>query len=540
MTVQDDIRQLIDAQRERLRLEIPDNREAAILAIVGVLDRALVMPGAMREPDPVTGYRIANLGGNLALRLCLEADHAAIGPEPLQDVDDWARRFLVACGDLAAAELALSHCESGFMRIVRDAQDSYDAWIATKQMPASWRERLDIDWWARSLPGRGQREMEVGRGDQDVFAAVGMPPDAPDGDRAAAHVQGMVWQFPYPTDAELGGIAIRVWRGVLHTLLDLALQETNRGRRAAPVSARSLAESIASRLGIETITVAEAISGFTLDRETSAWHAAVPGVATAPVIRIGADRIVLSRHGLTTEPFLFLTHELRRRDAAAYHNASYLREVAFRRDLYSLFEDSRFVTSQGRIELRGSDRAPRTDIDAAIFDRKTGTLGVFELKSQDPFARSPGALARQRDNLLQANRQVSRVLDWLNRNGADEVLNRIDFRTAKRFRVRRVLPFVLGRYLVHFDGGPEPSRQAAWGAWPQVLRLFTGQPAGPTDSNPLLSLFTYLRKDDAWYQMPAGIPSRELALGDSRLTVHPSYASLQAHGRRIRGGLEAR
>jgi hypothetical protein len=30
----------------------------------------------------------------------------------------------------------------------------------------------------------------------------------------------------------------------------------------------------------------------------------------------------------------------------------------------------------------------RTDIDAVVFDRKSGTLGIFELKSQDPFARS--------------------------------------------------------------------------------------------------------------------------------------------------------
>jgi len=40
--------------------------------------------------------------------------------------------------------------------------------------------------------------------------------------------------------------------------------------------------------------------------------------------------------------------------------------------------------------------AARTDVDALVFDRKTGTLGVFELKAQDPFARSVEERQRQR------------------------------------------------------------------------------------------------------------------------------------------------
>ena len=161
------------------------------------------------------------------------------------------------------------------------------------------------------------------------------------------------------------------------------------------------------------------------------------------------------------------------------------------------------MTSAGRIELRRDDGDVRTDIDAVVFDRKTGTLGLFELKSQDPFARSTAELARQRDNVLYANRQISGVLDWLQRHGADELLGRVDARTAKTFRVQKVYPFVLGRYLAHFSDGPEPDRRAAWGTWPQLLRLLDGQPVRATDANPLASLFTRLTKD-----APAHPPAR--------------------------------
>ena len=78
----------------------------------------------------------------------------------------------------------------------------------------------------------------------------------------------------------------------------------------------------------------------------------MPGVAAAPLVRLDPSQLVWSVHGLTTEPLLFLTRELRRRSAQEYHNAAYLREAVFRQDLYALFQDKRFVTSAGRIELR--------------------------------------------------------------------------------------------------------------------------------------------------------------------------------------------
>jgi hypothetical protein len=235
-----------------------------------------------------------------------------------------------------------------------------------------------------------------------------------------------------------------------------------------------------------------------------------------------------SRHGLRSEPLFFPSRELRRRNAQEYHNAAYLREDVFRQDLYGLFQDKRFVTSTATIELRGTDRKIRTDIDAVVFDRKSGALGLFELKSQDPFARSSAELTRQRDNFLYANRQVSGALDWLNRHGADDLLGRVDSRTAKRFRVRKVYPFVLGRYLAHFNDGPTPDRRAAWGSWPQLLRLHEQQPAGTTDSSPIASLHARLLKDDSNIVPPADCPPHEIRLGDARLTVYPSYARYRA------------
>jgi hypothetical protein len=204
----------------------------------------------------------------------------------------------------------------------------------------------------------------------------------------------------------------------------------------------------------------------------------------------------------------------------------------FRQNLYALFADKRFVTSAGRIALRREGGDVRTDIDAAVFDRKTGTLGIFELKSQDPFARSPAERVRQRDNLLYANRQLSGVLTWLSRHGGDAVLARFDARTAKRFRVQKVYPFVLCRYLAPAGDGPEPDPRAAWGTWPQLLRLLERQSLGST-ANPIASLFTRLKNDTPLAYPIADAERREIVCGNARLIMHPSYAAFQAStGRR--------
>ena len=529
------LRLLLDLWQGQLRAGVPRDRPAAILAVLRIRDR-LPHPAVVEPPlDLVTGHHLAGLGGNKALQLLLEAeadadaDNATAAPSiPGDGWNAWAEHFVDACDRLAEAELVLRHCETGFMRIVDDGDGIFSAWIAVKRPPASWRERADVNWWAMWLADRH---------DPERLALRSGGPDPERGDPrddayyhrlADVYLKTMAHQLGYPPDVTLGGCTIQTYRDVLGWLIRWVLQARNRGEAAASCSRRWLVSRIASDLAVDVDTIEQAVAAFTLDRESAAHHAAVPGVAAAPLVQTGPDRLAPSLYGLTTEPLLFLTRELKRRDAQGYHNTAFLREDVFRQELYALFDDKRFVTSAGAIKLRRDAGTLRTDIDAVVFDRKTGTLGVFELKSHDPFARSTAELTRQRDNVLYANRQVSGVLDWLRRHGGDDLLGRVDSRTAKRFRVHRVLPFVLGRYLAHFSDGPEPDRRAAWGTWPQVLRLLDAQPIRATDANPLVSLFTRLANDASPVALPAGDARKEIAIGAARLVVYPSYARYRA------------
>jgi hypothetical protein len=414
------------------------------------------------------------------------------------------------------------------MQLIEDRHGGFDAWIATKRVPTSWRERADIDWWAAQLRRRHEPELQALR------AASRAAPQS-DADRsaqyrrlAALHLKTVEFQLGYPPDAAIGGCSVQTYRDVLTWLIGRALRAKDEGALSAPRSERALVDSMASDLGISAEAASNAIGALTLDRENTAYHGTVPGVAAAPVVRVGPDQLALSLHGLTTQPFFFLTRELRRRAAQEYHNTAFHREIVFRQELYALFQDKRFVTSTTRIELRREAGDLRTDIDAVIFDRKSGTLALFELKAQDPFARSSAELSRQRDSVLYANRQISGILTWIQRHGADALLGRIDARAAKTFRAQKVYPFVLGRFLAQFSDGAEPDQRAAWGTWPQLLRLLDGQPVRATDANPIASLYARLTRDAPQMRLPADTPTRENAVGPRRLRVHPSYAAFRA------------
>src|SRR5215213_2290619 len=205
---QERLRQAIDERQSRLRVEVPSDRQAAILALISTLDQLPDSSSIEPPPDLVTGRRLANLGGNKALQLCIESagdDAMSVAASSGDGLDGWAERFLEECGRLAEAEIMLAHCETGFMRIVDDGHGAFDAWIATKRPPTSWRERADIDWWASWLARRHESELQVLRSER-----LGGRSSASDSDSryrrlADLHLTLMSYQLGYPPDTVIDG-----------------------------------------------------------------------------------------------------------------------------------------------------------------------------------------------------------------------------------------------------------------------------------------------------------------------------------------------
>ena len=465
---------------------VPPDREAALLALVAQIDRSSAV-SSVAGPCP---------GAATALWLCLRA---AGGGTAAGKPRQWASGFLAECRALDEARLVLRCSEAGELHLAAGAAGTFEARFDGERAPSLWLERRDMAEWAGFLARDMHADRERVPGTRNLVANLAL-------------------QLPYPTNATIADVPVSACCEVLAALHDHLAVPGRADGGTVLLGERELIQAIAELTGIAVEVVGPILSVLTMDGDNAEWHAALPGAPIAPLVRVAGDTLAPCGRGLRTEPGLFLTRELRRRDPERYHNDAHQREIAFRTDLYTLFANLRYVVSVDRIVLRRDDRRNRTDIDAAIFDRKTGTLAVFELKSQDPLARTVGELERQRENLTRAGRQVSAILDWINRNGGDEVLNRMDRGTAKRFRVQRVLPFVLGRYLA--DCGGSRNARIAWGSWGQVLRELVSIESG----NPLLSLHDRLVSANRVDEFRGSLAApKEVRLGQSRILVRDGW-----------------
>jgi hypothetical protein len=561
LSKQEQLRQLIDEQQERIRQTFPAHRGSAVVALTRARDwHSLKLQDTLNAAAKTATAHNSYLypsGWHKALQLCFgnDAESAYVSPIATDStLAAWADQVLLECDRLAAGEQVLAHCETGFMRMQQRGQKDFSVWIASKKMPTEWREREDIEWWTNTLARTYEREMQqlavekVSIQQQlDAFASEWQADgtvyrttrEIDDYYRrlGRVRVKSMACHFLYPAQTLIGGCTVELYRNVLAVLIGLALKHLDLCRAwvvqrpssplrtllAPPHAAAALIEALSEMLEVERGAIRRVVEVYSLSHDNVSYHCSVAGTPAPPLLRLDERHHVWSLTGLLSEPFLFLARELKRQYSYEYHTASHVHEEVFRRDLYHLFSDKRFVRSAASVELRGVQGDLTTDVDALIFDRKTGVLALFELKSQDLFAYSPQERIRQRDYFYNAGKQVLACVQWLNRNGANALLTRLDAKLVKRLKVQKTYIFVLGRYLAHFFDGPEFDRRAAWGTWPQVLRLVNGTSFGAEDANPIQSLYNKLMKDTPLAPPGPVLDVQEIPIGESTVYVYPDF-----------------
>ena len=240
-------------------------------------------------------------------------------------------------------------------------------------------------------------------------------------------------------------------------------------------------------------------------------HTSEPAVDIAPFLQINSSTVVFSIAGTLGSPFDFMLAELYRRYREDWDHAVNEREDSFRKELYDLFPTERFAKTPKPLVLK-REGAFATDIDAAVFDRANGTLGLFQLKWQDPFGTSMRKRNSKMMNFLsETNRWISTVSTFLleHPHALDHPLGQ---GTIPTHDVKIIHLFVIGRHFAHFSGGASRDSRAAWGIWPQVLRLFKESAVG---SDPITWLHKTLQQQSPTLKTPGN--SRALRDADWRI-----------------------
>jgi hypothetical protein len=576
LSKQEQLCRLIDEQQERVRQTFPANRESAVVALTRARDWDYLhcleylklqdqgqntLHIVTQETIAHTSY-LSSSGWHKALQLCFGKAAGSPHGFPIvtdSSLDTWADLVLLECDRLAAGEQVLAHCETGFMSMQQGGQRDFHVWVASKKMPTEWRERADLAWWTNALATTYEREMQELAAEkvsiQQLLDAVAGQWQAgitiyrttPEIDAyymrlGMLRVKSMACHLLYPAQTLIGGCTVELYKDVLAALIGFALKHLDlcrafvvhhpscslRAMLATPHAAAALIEALSETLRANCAAIRRVVDAFCLSHENVSYHCSVADTPASPLLWLDEQHLVWSLTGLLSEPFLFLTRELKLRYSDEYHTASHQHESVFRQDLYQLFADKRFVRSAGSVELRGVQGDLTTDVDALIFDRKTGALALFELKSQDPFAYSRQERRRQRDYFYNAGKQVLACVQWLNRNGANALLTRLDPKLVKRLKVQKTYIFVLGRYLAHFADGAEFDRRAAWGTWPQVLRLLHEGSSAVQDAHPIQSLYNKLLKDTPLAPVSSIRDVEEIAIGESKVYVYPDFQTYKS------------
>ncbi len=233
-----------------------------------------------------------------------------------------------------------------------------------------------------------------------------------------------------------------------------------------------LCGDMAAALEISSQEASHVLSLLTLTPGNRSVHVLLPRNYSPPLIQISEESVINSISGmLSNSPFLFLLAELKNRYPKDWDHAVGIREDIFRKELYQLFPGEPFVTVDRPVKIKAAGKVV-TDIDAVIIDRRTGTLCLFQLKWQDFYASSMQKRASKKKNLMEtANTWIDVVCDWLT-DKDPELIAKVLGLDLPKTGITRMSLFVLGRNFAHFSGDEQPDERAAWGTWPQVIRLF--------------------------------------------------------------------
>ena len=219
----------------------------------------------------------------------------------------------------------------------------------------------------------------------------------------------------------------------------------------------------------EVEQIFEAIS---LTKENFGYYLEYTCVAPPIFIEVGGEMLMRSVAGCFANPFSLLNKELKRKYKRDYDRAVNNRENRFRNELFKIFPQENVIKIPNEINI--SFQNIRTDIDAVVFDEKTGTLGLFQLKWQDRYDYSMKERYSRITNMFpKANEWICKIKNWISLNDSKSILNalQIGSKLKSKIEIKEIYLFVISRNQMNFTG-VELDKTVAWSSWYQLIESY--------------------------------------------------------------------
>lgn len=417
-----------------------------------------------------------------------------------QQVWDWANTFVYRCGKIALATRWLQNERAGLLRVAYDDKaktfyftpttDQVDlegidrdatTWHLKNMYEYYSRPKLEklIEKFPRIQEKMGQL-VEVWHG--HFIKYVYEDPEIDDYFEEMAYYLSVAmagWES-FPPHCTFGGIKFHDFVDLAKLNMGISLKHKafcnelirkEPGIRAENIltittDKTELVRSISSCLDRNPKEIEILVDAQTMDLNNFEYHTAESGAPSPPYIKLGANLLLRSSAGCEGDCYTYLARELRRRFKDDYFRAVNEREAAFRNDINRMFKEPHYLKTERGIRIKSF--GIHTDIDAAVYNRISGTMALFQLKWQDLFGRSTRERRSRISNLFEpAKKWVDKMISWVSSNDAKTIMSALGFDTNQS--ITSVKLFVVGRNSVHFTGETADDR-VAWCTWHQMLQ----------------------------------------------------------------------
>ena len=526
----DILMEIIRTEEERILASLPGERRWGLLELVRAVDHYFVyvlgLDGQSRDTEIQSDrWDLFNYGQSKAVSLFTDRSSIASGPSLTKSTrphQQWADAVIQNCGKLGICEMIVSLHRYGLVELSMPSPKVIHATVSNHPTGIEAVEADDFHVFQEMAMEIDQpirdRNKDIAPDVMALMSPLVSPWQEhfiqyntnPDIDVFFRN-QGLLWararyepgQDAFPPHAVFGGLPFVLYRESVvevmgwvlkHIAFTKILLSRNKGldiRNLLTVTAgqSQLQGYLSAAFDIDENEARQVLGTMTTTPDNIQAHASAPAVYIAPFLSINADSVIFSITGALGSPFDVMLAELYRRYRSDWDHAVDEREEYFRKELYDLFPTQRFAKAQKPLKLK-NQRTVATDVDAAVFDRATGTLGLFQLKWQDPFGTSMRKRQSKMANFLrETNRWVATVDSMLigNSRALGHILEEMAVHADD---VKTTLLFVIGRHFSHFSGEPTRDSRAAWGTWPQVLRLLRELQEG---SDPVTWLYQMLK-----------------------------------------------
>lgn len=465
---------------------------------------------------------------------------------------DWLNETITRCGNLGLAKQILEYHKAGIMRVkpVHDRAFSFHNEGSSLEHFETRSFEFLQDIAFKAIADKYEKHKESYPAIQKVISNTAMTPlgvfisyaTTPEVDDYFARV-GYFHLFSHMCyddfdEADLfGGIPYKLFLDVLQDVMGIAYKHidycmvakernpnANMGTLLSYIwNEKKTIEDFANYFSVSTETMTTVFSCLTLTKDNYQLHTG-EGRTLAPYVRISESQLIRSVSGCLSGQH-FLKRELKRAFTKDYFNAVNNREKRFREELYGVFFSAeRFVTIKKEIVINLNGF--KTDIDAAVFDTKTKTLGLFQLKWQDMYGHSMKERFSRMSNLYpKAEEWIQKVTVWLESSTKKSILAALQLNPSED--LGEICLFVISRNMAHFTG-KEIDQRAAWGSWHQLM--YAESKYKMLFDDPIRELYAKLKVDDPRLNfLGEEIPERAtltIKVGDIELSYETTSAPL--------------